>query len=72
MSKGLRSYPEHLRESVAKRRLAGNTKGNGYWGAVAYFEKKKPKYTLKVAPTVAELDNAEEIEVSDVKIEFAK
>lgn len=34
MSKSLRSFPEAMRPIIAKRRLAGNTKGNGYWAAV--------------------------------------
>lgn len=39
MSKSLRSFPEAMRPQVAKRRIAGNTKGNGYWGAIDAADK---------------------------------
>lgn len=47
MSKGISSYPEHLRESVARRRIAGNVKGLGFWGATDYFNRKKVKKVVK-------------------------
>jgi hypothetical protein len=38
MSKGLRSYPEGMRLSVAMRRTQRpKEKGNGYWAAVAFL-----------------------------------
>lgn len=38
MSKGLRSYPESVRLSVAMRRTQRpKEKGNGYWAAVAFL-----------------------------------
>ncbi len=40
MSNSLRSYPEPQREIVARRRAKAQTKGNGYWAAMAYLAAK--------------------------------
>ena len=47
MSKGLQSYPEQQRAAIATRRLIGNTRGCGFWGAKDYFDKKKMKYPIQ-------------------------
>lgn len=38
MSKSLKSFPEHERAEVAKKRSALSTKGLGYWGSLDYIE----------------------------------
>ncbi len=44
MSKALASYPEDRRTAIATRRLTNgvntNVRGNGFWGAKDYFDKK--------------------------------
>lgn len=51
MSKGLRHYPSQQIKAVAMRRMSGNTKGCGYWGAFDYINKKPLKEAKKVGAT---------------------
>lgn len=37
MTKSLASFPEQDRLRIAQRRLKNQTKGNGYWAAVAFM-----------------------------------
>jgi hypothetical protein len=39
MSKSIASYPQEQRRAVIARRLAANTRGNGYWAARAAADK---------------------------------
>ena len=55
MSKSLRSFPEAMRPMVVKRRLAGGTKGNGYWAAAD----AAPKFGITVQAEKAPLTQLE-------------
>lgn len=53
MTKGLSSYPEEQRQSIATRRLNNSTRGNGFWGAKSYFDKKGMRYPGKMGAAQA-------------------
>lgn len=40
MTKGLNSFPEAQRPAIANRRAKGAVRGNGFWGAIAFLDKK--------------------------------
>lgn len=40
MSKPLSSFPEHMRETVARRRASNQTRGNGFNAALDYGRRK--------------------------------
>lgn len=61
MSKSLSSYPEEQRLHVATRRVIAGTGGTGYWGAIAYFDKKKLKYPGKAGAVQAIAKMAKEV-----------
>jgi hypothetical protein len=41
MSKGIRSYPESIRDQVVQRRMRSKTGGLGYLAAAAYYDKQQ-------------------------------
>lgn len=53
MTKALASYPEEQRQSIATRRLNNSTRGNGFWAAKAYFDKKGMRYPGKMGAAQA-------------------
>ena len=49
MTKGLRNIPQEKRTEVAARRLVNNTRGNGFWAAKDYFDKRGIRYPAQAA-----------------------
>lgn len=66
MSKPLSSFPEHMRETVARRRASSQTRGNGFNAALDYGRRK----CLNLAPAPRKKKKVDEVLV-DAMLEMA-